>query len=170
MREKFSPLVTKLGIAAAAIMISQAVTPTSAQAPANSTMAAAVAPTTSWGEPDLQGIWTVEADTPLQRPAKYESQEFFTGPQRAELDQKRATLLARDRGTERGTEADVAGAYNSVFLSVKRVGARTSLIVDPPAATQNEDFCTLAASLGPSGLARLGQGSPACRSPLAPIR
>jgi hypothetical protein len=26
---------------------------------------------TSWGEPDLQGIWTVETDTPLQRSPKY---------------------------------------------------------------------------------------------------
>jgi hypothetical protein len=48
------------------------------------------------------------------------------------LDRERATLLARDRGNERGTEADVTGAYNSVFLSVKRIGTRTSLIVDPP--------------------------------------
>ena len=24
---------------------------------------------TAWGEPDLQGIWTDETDTPLQRPA-----------------------------------------------------------------------------------------------------
>ena len=87
---------------------------------------------TPWGEPDLQGIWTVETDTPLQRPAKYENQEVFTQAQRAELDRERTGLLVRDRGDERGTEADVTGAYNSVFLSVKRVGARTSLIVDPP--------------------------------------
>jgi hypothetical protein len=33
---------------------------------------------------------------------------------------------------ERGTELDVAGAYNAVFTSMKRTGARTSLIVDPP--------------------------------------
>jgi hypothetical protein len=41
-------------------------------------------------------------------------------------------LLRRDRRAERGTEADVAQAYNSVFLSVKRIGARTSRIIDPP--------------------------------------
>jgi hypothetical protein len=27
-----------------------------------------------WGEPDLQGIWTDEFDTPFQRPAKYANQ------------------------------------------------------------------------------------------------
>ena len=87
---------------------------------------------TSWGEPDLQGIWTDETATPLQRPAKYANQEFFTEAQRKELDQQRSTFLQRDNRSERGTERDVSGAYNSVFLSVKRAGTRTSLIVDPP--------------------------------------
>jgi hypothetical protein len=41
---------------------------------------------TSWGEPDLQGIWTVESDTPLQRSPKFANQEFFTAAQREELD------------------------------------------------------------------------------------
>ena len=84
-----------------------------------------------WGEPDLEGIWTDPADTPLQRPAKYANQEFFTPEQRAELDRERAALLGRDRRVERGTELDVAGAYSAVFMSLKRTGARTSLIVDP---------------------------------------
>ena len=89
-------------------------------------------PRTAWGEPDLQGIWTDPADTPLQRPAKYANQEFFTPEQRAELDKERAALLGRDRRVERGTELDVAGAYSAVFMSLKRTGTRTSLIVDPP--------------------------------------
>jgi hypothetical protein len=88
--------------------------------------------TTPWGEPDLQGVWTIESDTPLQRPAKYANQEFFTEAQREELDHQRASLLGRDRRVERGTELDVAGAYNAVFMSKKRTGLRTSLIVDPP--------------------------------------
>ena len=86
---------------------------------------------TPWGEPDLQGIWMDESDTPLQRSPKYANQEFFTEAQRAELDKERAALLGRDKRVERGTELDVAGAYNSVFMSMKRTGARTSLIVDP---------------------------------------
>ena len=51
---------------------------------------------TPWGEPDLQGIWTDESDTPLQRPAKYANQEFFTEAQRQELDKERSALLRRD--------------------------------------------------------------------------
>jgi len=87
---------------------------------------------TPWGEPDLQGIWTDETDTPLQRPARYANQEFFTEAQRAEIDRARSELLSRERRAERGTERDVSGSYNNVFVSFKRTGARTSLIVDPP--------------------------------------
>src|SRR5271155_5807357 len=94
-----------------------------AQAPATS-----VTLKTPWGEPDLQGIWTDEFDTPFQRPAKYANQEFFTEEQREELDKERATLLGR-----RATERELIGAYNlAVFMSTKHTGARTSLIADPP--------------------------------------
>ena len=87
---------------------------------------------TPWGEPDLQGIWTDESDTPLQRPARYANQEFFTDADRAELDRARSAVPTRDRRTERGTEADVAGAYNAAFTPIKRTGVRTSRIADPP--------------------------------------
>src|SRR5262245_52364499 len=86
---------------------------------------------TPWGERDLQGIWTVETDTPLQRAPKYGDREFFTDAEREALDQERAALLRRDKRVERGTELDVAGAYNAVFMSMKRTGTRTSMIVDP---------------------------------------
>ena len=134
MREKFSGSMITVAIAAAVALISGAITRTSAQAPAPSATALmpASALKTPWGEPDLQGIWTDESDTPLQRPAKYAAQEFFTAAQRAELDEARAALLGRDRRAERGTENDVASGYNSAFWSWKRIGARTSLIADPP--------------------------------------
>src|SRR6266704_6962977 len=77
-------------------------------------------PKTSWGEPDLQGIWTDETDTPLQRSPRFANQEFFTEAQRAELDQQRGAMLGRERRAERGTTADGAGAYNDVFTPKKR--------------------------------------------------
>jgi hypothetical protein len=88
---------------------------------------------TPWGEPDLQGIWTSEFDTSLQRAAKYADQEFFTEAQRAELDKARSATLA-DVRAKHGTEADVAGTDNSVGIYRKRTGAQTSLIIDPPTA------------------------------------
>jgi hypothetical protein len=121
---RFSGSMITVAIAAAVgAVISVSITRTSAQAPALKT---------PWGEPDLQGIWTYDSDTPLQRSPKYGNQEIFTAEQREQLDRERAALLRRDRRVERGTELDVAGAYNAVFTSQKRTGARTSLIVDPP--------------------------------------
>src|SRR5438309_689308 len=128
MGNRFSGLIVTAAIAAAAsAAISVSVTRTSAQAPAVSGVKTPPLKT-AWGEPDLQGIWTNEFDTPLQRSAKYANQEFFTEAQRAELDQARSGILNR-----RATERDVNNGYNgAAFFSMKRTGARTSRIADPP--------------------------------------
>jgi hypothetical protein len=135
MRKRFSApmIIFATGAAAGSVVIS-APTTASAQGPASSPATLAPAPSlkTAWGEPDLQGIWTDETTTPLQRSAKYANQEFFTEAERAQLDRVRSEVLGRDRRAERGTERDVSGSYNNVFVSFKRTGARTSLIVDPP--------------------------------------
>jgi hypothetical protein len=130
MLERFSGSMVAVAIVATAVSaaISVPVSRTSAQAPAASGMALK----TPWGEPDLQGIWTDEFDTPLQRPPEYANEEFFTQAQREELDKQRRAHFGSDPRQERGTAIDVGGAYNTVFLTVKHVGARTSLIVDPP--------------------------------------
>jgi hypothetical protein len=92
----------------------------------------ATSPRTPWGDPDLQGIWTDDFQTPLQRAVRYANKEFFTDEERAELDRQRASILRRDQRVEKGSERDVAGAYNAVFQSIKHTGKRTSLVVDPP--------------------------------------
>jgi hypothetical protein len=134
MRERFSGSMIAVAIAGAAVsvVVSVSITRVSAQAPVASARAPAPALTTPWGETDLQGIWTDETDTPLQRSPKYANQEFFTEAQRVELDRQRGSMLGRERRAERGSLADVAGAYNDVFTPKKRTGARTSRIVDPP--------------------------------------
>jgi hypothetical protein len=88
-------------------------------------------PKTPWGHPDIQGIWYDEFNTPLERPQQYADREFLTEAERAALDAERSKDPGFTRPAERGTSQDVAGAYNAVFLSVKRTGRRTSLIVDP---------------------------------------
>ena len=117
MLDRFSGPVITVAIAAAAVgaVLSGPVTRTSAQAPAASVTAPTPALKTPWGEPDLQGIWTDENDTPFQRSPKYANQEFFTEAQRAELDTARAALRGRDDRGERGSERDVSGAYNAVW-------------------------------------------------------
>jgi len=132
MRDRILRSTIMVAIAAAAgAGIAASITPISAQAPAVSVTAPAPALKTPWGEPDLQGIWTDETDTPLQRSPKFANQEYLTEAQRSELDARRSALLRRDRRVERGTELDVACAYNALFMTQKRTGARTSMIVDP---------------------------------------
>src|SRR5690242_20709503 len=115
MGNRFSGLIVTASIAAAgSAVIAMAVTRTSAQAPAVSGTDLKVSPLkTAWGEPDLQGIWTDEFETPLQRPTKYANQEFFTETQRAELDKVRTGIVTR-----RATDRDANNGYNgAVFFS-----------------------------------------------------
>src|SRR4029450_7828638 len=127
MGTRFPTSMVTAAIAAAAVSAAILVlaSRTSAQAPAFSNAALK----TPWGEPDLQGIWTEEFDTPLQRPARYGSQEFLTEAQRQELDERRAAHYGADPRQERGSAADVGGAYSTAFLTIKRAGPRTSMIV-----------------------------------------
>ena len=97
------------------------------------------APTTAWGDPDLEGIWTRDSEEPLQRPSNFSDREFFTDEERADLNERRAEIISRDATRERrstngrGTaEQDVGGAYNAqIYTSHLRLGRRTSMIVDP---------------------------------------
>src|SRR5579859_2772960 len=96
MRKKLfgSMPIVAIAVTAVTAMGLTSISRVSAQAPALQT---------PWGEPDLQGIWTDETDTPLQRPPKYANQEFFTAAQRAEIDNARSEILGRERRAERGT-------------------------------------------------------------------
>jgi hypothetical protein len=90
------------------------------------------APKTALGHPDLQGIWLDEFQTPLERPAQYANREFLTEEERKQQDDERSGNIGRNRRVERGSQQDVAGAYNAVFTSAKPTGRRTSMVVDPP--------------------------------------
>ncbi len=102
-------------------------------APQRTGATAAAALKTPWGEPDLQGIWSGQTATPLQRPERWAARSTLTP---AEADEYLTELLGRpgrDRRAQRGTEQDVAGAYNAVWenRATRLAGLRTSLIVDP---------------------------------------
>jgi hypothetical protein len=88
---------------------------------------------TDWGDPDLQGIWTVEDLVPLERPAGV-TKEFYTAAEAKALDDQRSqkSVFGNHVRAERGSEADVAGAYDAVFTSQRRTALRTAMITDPP--------------------------------------
>jgi hypothetical protein len=100
-----------------------------------STPASAVAkgttPRTPWGDPDLQGVWHVMAQVPLERQAQYADREFLTDAEVAELDKQKAGNQGRNTRAGSGTVQDVSGAYNAVFNSILKTGKRTSLVIDP---------------------------------------
>ncbi len=127
MRDRFlrSTIILALSAVGLSAVISVSIGATSTEAPAPG-------PKTAWGEPDLQGIWTDETDTPLQRSPRFGNQEFFTEAEREGLDEQRSAMKGREQRAERGTVADLAGAYNDAFTPKKRTGLRTSRIVDPP--------------------------------------
>lgn len=87
---------------------------------------------TAWGDPDLQGIWNYGYQTPLQRPTKYAGREFLTDAEVAALNKQRDKSIDRDFRPPRGTEGDVAGAYNAIWGPPRPSSNRTSLVVDPP--------------------------------------
>ena len=61
-----------------------------------------VAPRTSEGVPDLQGIWTSQTFTPLQRPEMFDGREYLTDEEMASLT---SILTAEDVDPLRGARA-----------------------------------------------------------------
>ena len=93
-------------------------------------------PRTSWGHPDLQGIWSTATITPFERPAELAGKEFFTPTEAADFERRTLERTNRDR-RDGGAEADVARAYNNFWWdSGTRVvrTRRTSLVIDRPMA------------------------------------
>jgi hypothetical protein len=89
---------------------------------------------TPWGEPDLQGNWSGETLTPLQRPARFANKAVLTPEEAAKVVAEVRARPGRENRSFRGTEKDVAGAYNQLFVqqATELSDGRTSLIIDPP--------------------------------------
>ena len=99
---------------------------------------------TSWGAPDLQGVWDYRTLTPLQRPEELGNKAFLTEEEAANLAKETVDRNERllNRAPERTVAADnvdrradgTPGFYNNFWLDrgTTAIGTRrTSLIVDP---------------------------------------
>ena len=99
--------------------------------------ASATASDTSWGDPDLQGIWDFRTITPLERPDDLADKAVLTAEEAAEYETRSLEAQNKDLRASDGisAERDVANAYNQFWwdygdkLTEDR---RTSLVVDPP--------------------------------------
>ena len=81
-----------MGVLAAVAVVSLVVVLIGARVPRLTATADGTSFRTSWGDPDLQGIWNDRYQTPLQRPAKYAGREFLTEEEVAALDSQRAAI------------------------------------------------------------------------------
>ena len=105
------------------------------QAPAAATRAAtAWAPAkTSWGHPDLQGIWTSNgmAGVPLERAKQHGGRAELTDQEFAER-RKRAEMASRDDKDNRQGQVGNEQGPTHWYEWFGRASRATSLIIDPP--------------------------------------
>ena len=88
---------------------------------------------TPWGDPDLQGTWSNQTLTPLERPREFADKPVLTEAEAAAYEKRLVEAGNVDKRTP-GTVQDVNLAYNQVWWDRGNkivADRRTSLIVDP---------------------------------------
>ena len=117
----------------AALSQGQIGTPT-ASAQARSKPTANAVPRLRDGKPDMQGYWTNQTFTPLERPAQFRDQQFFSAEE-AEAFALRALEDVKDvpRGEQVKSDADIHYDDGIWLLEGYKKGAmlRTSIVTDP---------------------------------------
>jgi hypothetical protein len=87
---------------------------------------------TPWGDPDLQGIWSNQTPTPLERPDGLANKHTFTEEEAAEFERTSLDRLL----TTFAREVPISGELNGIWLETAKgrvpPGRSTSLVVDPP--------------------------------------
>ena len=89
------------------------------------------AQTTSWGDPDLEGVWSNLTPIPLERPAALANKPFFTKAEAAEAEKNALATTLKNVAAA----IDTSGEFNEIWLeSAKGRVSRnlsTSLVIDP---------------------------------------
>jgi hypothetical protein len=126
-----SRIVVAFGALCAFVFVSSLVGPSLLAGQGKPTASTWKVPRTSWGDPDLQGIWTTNEmhAVPLERPKQFSGRDTLTQEEAA----------ARREQTTQGTvNAEGIGNYDRAFrdtaigFTKQRISTQASLIVDPP--------------------------------------
>ena len=139
----FRTAFSVVGIVALGLMVAPA---TSLAQPAEAE--SWVLPRTADGQPDLQGVWSNNAATPLERPESLGDKAVLTDEELARAKARYAELFAAGESdaafadrvftTALGDQEAFAstdgstGNYNQFWLADREFDHRTSLVVDPP--------------------------------------
>ena len=118
----------------AVVALGWAVPSVAGQAVSNESARTTGVPSTGWGDPDLQGVWTSSGATPMERPDEYRGRETLSDEEVAQI---RSQVAAReDELAQRAAQPAVAGgnvgAYNDLWFERGIRTDRTSMLVDPP--------------------------------------
>lgn len=102
-------------------------------------------PRTIDGQPDLQGVWSNNTITPVERPEMFAGREFLTDEDVEFLQQRISEITAEDGDALFGggvltaavsgeTESydPSTGNYDQSWMAERQVHGRTSQIIDPP--------------------------------------
>ena len=93
-------------------------------------VAGQISPRTSGGHPDLEGLWSNETLTPLERPRELAAKEFFTEEEAVAYEKRIVQNRIDDPNDGDGNVADPKVWWERATKVVPN--RRTSLIVDPP--------------------------------------
>lgn len=89
---------------------------------------------TSWGDPQIEGLWDFRTITPFERPVQLGDKAFLTPEEAREF--RKSMLAALDVDNRASDSAvDIEGAYNNAWYdwgTELTRDLRTSLIIDPP--------------------------------------
>ena len=132
----------------ASILLASMVLVSNAQGPGRSPSGARpyTAARNAFGQPDLEGVWTNDSITPLQRPAAWANKTVLTDAEVEQLKRASRQLEAEGDalfgdelildvldGKQKPASHDLqTGNYNGFWLPGRDIDNRTSLIIDPP--------------------------------------
>jgi len=124
MKARVAAFCALSAVAAAASLSAQS-------APAKPAAARPYTAKTTWGDPDLQGVWDYKTITPVERPANMGNRQFLTDEEVARLEGNATKRL--NSPPDKDTPANLVHApYMTDPGNKVDEDRRTSLIVDPP--------------------------------------
>jgi hypothetical protein len=104
----------------------------SAPPPAQKTAKPYTPPKTSWGDPDLQGIWPGNMGVPMQRALNLGTRTELTDAEFKQREEQNQRQLAADAESTAASDTRVGIGPPSYWTERGKPTKQTSLIVDPP--------------------------------------